>query len=360
MVAKTKAQFNPNEKAPKDAGIFGLPHTYEASQLVFVPVPWEATTSYGGGASRGPSAIFHASHQVDLFDLHVEKPYEAGLFMAPESSEIQAWSDEGKALVDRILSEDGSLTEEEITRSTARVNELSAMVNRTVEQETERVLAAGKIACVLGGDHASPLGALRALGKREKSFGILHVDAHSDTRDTYEGFTYSHASIMRNIADEVPQVTRIVQVGLRDVCEEEMSFTRSSERFRPHFDHAFQEAKMNGTPARVLLESIVRELPDRIWISFDIDGLDPRYCPDTGTPVPGGLDFAEAVMLVKLCVTQGKTILGFDLSEVSQPEGSPEELSATAAWNGNVGARLAYKLAAFTLASQGKAKLSGT
>lgn len=348
--------FNPNGKSPKDAGIFGLPHTFEEASLVFVPVPWEATTSYGGGASRGPSAIFRASHQVDLFDLHVEKPYEAGLFMAPESSEIQAWSDEGKEIVERILSEDDSMTEAEIAKATARVNELSQFVNAAVERETERVLAAGKIACLLGGDHASPLGALKALGKREKSFGILHVDAHSDTRNAYEGFTYSHASIMRNVADEVPQVSRIVQVGLRDVCEEEMAFTRS-DRFRPHFDFAFQEAKMNGTPARVLLDAIVRELPDRIWISFDIDGLDPRFCPDTGTPVPGGLDFTEAVMLIKLCVSQGKTILGFDLSEVAEPEGDEGELRASARWNGNVGARLAYKLAAFTLASQGKAQL---
>ncbi len=351
--------FDPNAKASKDSGVFGLPYSFEEASLVFLPVPWEATTSYGAGASNGPSAILRASHQVDLFDLHVEKPYEAGLFMASELEEIRAANAEGKALVTRILEEGDSLGEEELARSTARVNRLSSHVNDLVEREAESLLAKGKIIGLIGGDHACPLGALRALARREPSFGILHVDAHSDTRDAYEGFHNSHASIMNNVASEVPQVKRIVQVGIRDVCEEEVAFTTKGDRFRVHYDYAFQEAKMAGTPTRVLLDAMVRDLPDRIWVSFDIDGLDPRYCPDTGTPVPGGLDFAEAVLLLKRCVELGKTILGFDLCEVAEPTDNEDELSAAAAWNGNVGARLAYKLAAFTLASQGKAQLRG-
>src|SRR4051794_15997820 len=191
--------FNPNAPARANAGIFGLPFDENSSSLILLPVPWEATTSYGGGTSQGPAAIFKASHQVDLYDLDVRRPYEAGIMMLPESQKMKDWNLEAKKRAQSVI--EAAETGEggpSIDTDLKRVNELSSEVNQYVYTETKRILKSNKWIGIVGGDHSVPLGAFKALGEKFKSFGILHFDAHSDTRKAYEGFTYSHASIMYN------------------------------------------------------------------------------------------------------------------------------------------------------------------
>jgi len=344
--------FDPNAPASLSSGIFGLPHTEAEAKLLLLPVPWEATTSYGGGTSEGPEAIFEASKQVDLFDLDVERPYEPGIFFLDAPAGIQEWNVEGKALAQKIIEKGGEIGgDPELVRALARVNELSGLVNGAVYESSLRVLEEGKLLGLVGGDHAIPLGALKAVATREKAFGVLHFDAHSDTRDAYEGFQYSHASIMRNVLSEVPEVTSLVQVGIRDVCEEEVAFCeRQGDRVATFFDRDLARRKMRGESFASITDGIVAKLPGRVWISFDIDGLDPRFCPSTGTPVPGGLDLSEAVYILSEVVRSGRHILGFDLNEVA-PSGNGDE------WDANVGARLLYKMAGFLFASRGLAKL---
>lgn len=159
-----KLDFNPNAAATLDSGVFGLPFSEEEASLVFVPVPWEATTSYGGGTSQGPAAIFEASKQVDLFDLDVLKPYSAGLFYAPESAEIQAWNVRARLHAKKIIEAAGVIDgNEELQAALDSVNELSEKVNEVVRRETNRLLAHGKIVGVIGGDHSVPFGALQAI-----------------------------------------------------------------------------------------------------------------------------------------------------------------------------------------------------
>lgn len=345
--------FDPNAPAQPGSGIYGLPHSEAESLVVLVPVPWEATTSYGEGAAEGPRAILSASMQVDLYDLDVERPYQHGIHMLPIPESVAAWNDEAKALAAGIIERGGAGDDPALTAALERVNALSDEVNAHVEREVSRLIEADKIVGVVGGDHSVPYGALRAMAAhRRRPFGVLHFDAHSDTRDAYEGFTHSHASIMRNVLDDLPEVDKLVQVGIRDVCEEEVAYTASQgSRVSVFYDRDVTMRKMAGEPFLAVARDVAGALPDEVWVSFDVDGLDPRYCPGTGTPVPGGLDLAEAVAILREIVRSGRQLLGFDLNEVAPRRRDGDE------WDGNVGARLLYKLIAFTLASRGKAKL---
>lgn len=348
--------FDPNSAAMDDSGIFGLPHTQKESALVLLPVPWEATTSYGGGTSKGPAAIFEASKQVDLFDSDVLRPYEAGIFMKEASPKIKKMNQDAKRLAQRIIRAGGVHEKSPVTLKTAlrHVNKMSERLNQWVYQETRDLLMEGKLVGLVGGDHSIPLGALKAISERYEAFGVLHFDAHSDTRDAFEGFPYSHASIMRNVLNEVSAVIQLTQVGIRDFCEEEFDFIQSNrERIHSFFDADLAKRKFEGESWHEIVMDILSTLPNHVWISFDIDGLDPRFCPHTGTPVPGGLCFNEAVYLISSLVHSGKKIIGFDLNEVapSLRAGDADE------WDANVGARLLFKLCAFTFASHKIASL---
>lgn len=340
--------FDPNAAASADSGIFGLPNTLEDAALVYLPVPWEATTSYGGGTSTAPKAIFEASHQVDLYDLDVLRPYEPGLFFLEESAEIRSWNEEAKTLAAKIIDVGGDISDKpELKKVLAQVNDLSVRVNEAVYTKTSELLTRGKIVGVVGGDHSVPYGAIRAISEKFPGVGILHFDAHSDTREAYEGFAHSHASIMNNVLTNLPHVKKIVQVGIRDFCEQEIDFCRAQkDRVAIHFDAHLARRKFAGESWQRIATDIVKALPGEVWISFDIDGLDPRFCPHTGTPVPGGLDFHDANFLIGEVARSGRKIVGFDLNEVAPgPDGDE--------WDANVGARLLYKLTAWTLASQG-------
>ena len=138
---------------------------------------------------------------------------------------------------------------------------------------------------LLGGDHSTPLGYIEALAERHDSFSILHIDAHADLRDCYEGFEYSHASIMYNVLRDVPQAERIVEVGVRDYCDAEAELARSSERIRMFDDTQLSAAAFEGETWGATCRRIVAELPERVYVSFDIDGLTFENCPHTGTPL---------------------------------------------------------------------------
>jgi agmatinase len=329
--------FDPNSAAAEDSGIFGLPCTAEQSKLVIIPVPWEATTSYGAGTSLGPELVLQASRQVDLFDLETKKAYECGYYMEAIPSEILDLNREAKRAVDTV--------------NPRLVNEYSLQLNKWVHAKADLWLKKGKVVAVLGGDHSSPFGLIECLGERlNGKFGVLHIDAHADLRKRYQGHEHSHASIMNNVMNSQNKPQKLIQVGIRDFCEEEFEVIQSRSDIETHFDINLQKAMMEGRTWKTLCEEIVEELPKNVYISFDIDGLDPALCPDTGTPVPGGLSFSQATMLIRTVVDQGKTIVGFDLNEVSGGASSNE-------WNGNIGARILYKLCGWTMVSNGLYKV---
>ncbi|MHB8874302.1 MAG: agmatinase family protein [Myxococcaceae bacterium] len=334
--------FDPNAAAPADSGLFGLPQRQGEAEVVIVPVPFEATTSYGAGASKGPAAVLEASRQVDLFDLDTGRPYEAGIAMLPLPEEVRLLDEKARFLAAPII-EAGGVGED---AALAEVNALCGQMNEWVYQQTKTLLAAGKRVGVLGGDHSVPFGAIRALSEAFPGLGVLHLDAHADLRDAYEGFTWSHASIMHNVAHRLPAVKKLVQVGIRDLCEAEaQEIDGSGGRIVTFYDAKLAQGRFDGATWTHQVDEIVSHLPEKVYLSFDIDGLDPTLCPNTGTPVPGGLSFHQAGALLAGVVRSGRAIVGFDLCEVAPDPAGGE-------WDGNVGARLLYKMIGWMLRSR--------
>lgn len=339
--------FDPNAAAAPGSGVFGLPHSPDEARVVLIPVPFEATTSYGGGAADGPAAILSASRQVDLFDIETGRPYEQGIAMLEEAPELRAWSDEAKALAKPIIEAGGGDPSDPATRRALEsVDALCGRMNRWVRDTARSWLQRGKLVGVVGGDHSTPFGSIEAHAEAHPGLGVLHLDAHADLREAYEGFTWSHASIMHNVLQRIPGVAKLVQVGIRDLGEAEHALIeRSRGRVATFFDADLARGRFEGEPWARQVERIVAQLPERVYLSFDIDGLDPVLCPHTGTPVPGGLSFHQATALVAGVVRSGRRIVGLDLNEVAPgPDGGE--------WDGNVGARLLYKMIGWMLKSQ--------
>jgi agmatinase len=311
----------------------------EAAQVVLLPVPFDATTSYRPGTALGPQAILRASHQVDLHDREVGAPWLAGIAMLADDDVIVAASNRARVRVNsfREGDSDPSCLEE--------INTLCGEVNRRVQAIATHWLQAAKILGTVGGDHATAFGAIAAHAAHHGDIGILHIDAHADLRHAYEGFDWSHASVMDAVLRELPTVTRLVQVGVRDYCEEEAErIAACGGRVVTFFDADLQARMLEGSTWAELVREILVPLPDKVYVSFDIDGLDPTLCPHTGTPVPGGLSFAQACYLLRALAESGRRLVGFDLVEVAPGPGGNE-------WDGNVGARLLYKLIGHALST---------
>lgn len=338
------ADHDPDAAPPADAGLFGLPTTPDEARLVIVPVPWDATTSYRAGTSGGPAAIRTASHQLDLYDADLGEPWRAGISMLDIPDDIAELNCNTRVDAEKIIEVGGRIGDDKALQAALdRVNEAGAQLNRHVYEQVDKQLRAGKIVGVLGGDHSVPYGAIARMAETYEEFAVLHVDAHSDLRPAYEGFEWSHASIMYNVIRKIPQVKKLVQVGIRDFAKVEVDVVNQARgRVIVHHDATLAERQFAGETWKNICDAIVMELPKRVYVSFDIDGLDPKLCPSTGTPVPGGLSFQQASYLLKRVVQLGKTIIGFDLNEVVP---NADE------WDANVGARMLYKLCGWTLAS---------
>lgn len=327
--------FDPN--APGSANnLFGLPFPVENSEVVIVPVPWEVTVSYNTGTAKGPEAVLEASAQVDLYVRDIHDAWKLGIALQPIPQNIADESNQLRELSSQYIA---SLEEGADVNPAdpvlLKINQASENLNIYVKSTTQRFLKEGKLVGLLGGDHSTPLGFIRALSERYDRFGILQIDAHADLRKAYEGFTYSHASIMYN-ALKIPAVNRLVQVGIRDFCEEEMNvIQRSMGRVVTFFDEDIKAGQYSGKTWDSICDQIIQQLPDLVYISFDIDGLDPKLCPNTGTPVAGGFEFHQIAYLIKKVVKANKKIIGFDLNEVAPGETD---------WDANVGARMLYHL----------------
>jgi agmatinase len=322
-----------------------------------IPVPFDATTSYRKGTAHGPAAVLAASRQVDLFDLDFGRPYETGIAMLEPDSRIAELQEEASELAGPILELGGAIAgERSLARSLARVNAIGAQVNEIVRAAAEHCLEMRKLPVVLGGDHAAPFGAIEAAAARHPGLGILHFDAHADLREAYEGFTWSHASILFNVMQRLGSVAKLVQVGIRDLSgDEHARITTSSGRIRTLYDRDWARARMAGADLRTLVREHLALLPREIWVSFDVDGLDPTLCPSTGTPVPGGLSWHEVMLWLEELARSEHLVVGLDLNEVSPGEkGDPDGSS----WDAIVGARLLYKLIGAALA--GRARLGSS
>ncbi|MBC7534979.1 MAG: agmatinase family protein [Ferruginibacter sp.] len=343
------SNFDANSVGNPNFNIFGLPSTEEESRLVILPIPWEVTVSYNAGTARAPDHICKASLQVDLFDPEIKDAWRKGYFMRTPDKKILMKSDylrkEAELYINYISQ--GEILEENkfMCKSLREINQGSLFLNDWVYEQTKELLAQGKLVGLLGGDHSTPLGYFKAIADTYGDFGILQIDAHCDLRKAYEGFNYSHASIMYNAIEQIPQLKKLVQVGVRDYCEEELEYKENAgDRIEIYFDKDIKERQYEGDTWKQIVDEIVAKLPQNVFISFDIDGLDPKLCPHTGTPVQGGFQTDQVFYLFKKLLQSGRKVLGFDLNEVGV---SNDE------WDENVGARVLYKLCNLLIASNG-------
>jgi agmatinase len=341
--------FDPNSVGLKSNNIFGLPFKESDAEVILLPVPWEVTISYRDGTSRGPENIFEASMQVDLYDPDTPNAWKKGFYMLPVDKNIKKKSDYLRQCAELIISHliEGGLVDdnEQLAEKLEEVNEGGILLYNWVHEMTSTFLKTGKKVGLIGGDHSTPLGFIKALSEIHPEFGVLQIDAHADLRKAYEGFTYSHASIMYNILNEIPEVKKLVQVGIRDYCDEEMEMIEGNPgRISTWFDKDIKEKVFEGETWKQVCEQIVAQLPQKVYVSFDIDGLDPKLCPNTGTPVPGGFELEEIFYLFKTLKKSGREVIGFDLNEVSTGQYGVDGIDSI------VGARALYKLCNYLVA----------
>jgi agmatinase len=341
--------FDPNGTSEYDT-LFGLPFDKETAELVIIPVPWDVTVSYGSGAALGPQAILEASGQVDLFQSDIKDAWKMGISMLPIPKDIHeksilyrtkvqgylAWLEEGSP--EEGLAENAGVPEE--------INIYSKELNEWVYQQAKALKSQGKMVALLGGDHSTPLGLVKAVADEYDNFGVLQIDAHADLRESYQKFEYSHASICYNLL-KFPQISKMVQVGIRDYCEDEAILAKENNRVVTFYDSDIKEEHYEGKAWKIVCDDIIEQLPELVYVTIDIDGFDPKLCPNTGTPVPGGFEVEQIMYLVKQIVKTGRKIIGFDLVELAPGEDGSE-------WDGNVGARVLYRMSNLYGVAQGK------
>jgi agmatinase len=332
--------FDPNGVGIANGNLFGFPVAENDATIVVIPVPWDATASYGKGTSDGPKAILEASTQLDFYHPQLPNAWNTKVFMTPISDEIKQINDllciEAVQYID-FLENGGVLTNESpFYESVSKINETSEQLKINLKERSTKLLNEGKIVAVLGGEHSTPLGLIQAIDEQGKEFGILQIDAHADLRDAYEGFQQSHASIMHNVLSSCNNLQKLVQVGIRDVAHSEVELISNEARVTTFFDWSLKERLFNGESWQSIVATIINELPQNVYISFDIDGLHPSLCPHTGTPVVGGFELEQINYLFFQLVESGRKIVGFDLNEVAPGE--------TGDWDANVGARALWNL----------------
>ena len=315
------SKFDINAVCNRNNNIFGLPFSEEDAQVILLPVPWEVTVSCSDGTARSAEHIFKASMHIDLFDMNAPDGWKNGFYMRDPDKKVLMKSDylrkEAELYIDFIAHDHEINNNKFMLKSLKEINEGSVVLNKWVYEQTKDLLIRNKLVGLVGGDHSVSLGYLKALAEKYNSYGILQIDAHCDLRKAYEDLDYSHASIMYNALNEISAIEKLIQVGIRDYCEEEWKYIcNSNYKVIAYFDEKIKEREYNGESWKHITDEIVNHLPENVYISFDIDGLDPKLCPHTGTPVPGGFNIEQMIYLFKRLVESGRKIIGFDLVEV--------------------------------------------
>ena len=328
----------------KKTRAFEIETSFESADLILIPVPWSATTSYGGGTEKGPELIRTASYYLDFFNPLFQRSYNDKIHFEESDPIIES-------LNSQTLNWVKKLEEKKSPGFYDNINQASQSVSDWVYEKSLQVFNQGKIPALIGGEHSVSEGILSFIGDKYKGdYGILHLDAHADLRTAYQGFKHSHASVMYNVLNLKQAPKKLVQVAVRDFCESEYKQIETDQRIHCYFDEKISARIFEGEKWAIICKEIVSQLPDKIYVSLDVDGLSWNYAPGTGTPVPGGLSFNQVLYLLAEIKRQKKKLISFDVVETSAGEGR----QSFSEWNGNVSARLIYYLAGLTLHSHGK------
>lgn len=290
----------------------GLPDTsaaFDDAHVLLLPIPFEATVSYGHGTAEGPAAIIAASQQVELYDREFDS--EPGVDFGVHTLPALSLPADPAAAV-------------------------AAIADAVADAATS-----GKVVVGLGGEHTVSVGFGRGLLRAlDGPLTVLQLDAHSDLRDEYEESAYSHACIARRLLDD-PAIEQVLQLGIRSVCTEEVEFARANpERVRVWYSEAVHHGAWQ--------EELRTRLRGRnVFLTIDVDGLDPSIVPATGTPEPDGLTWRETLDILRIAA-QESTIVGLDCVELAPIAGHHASDFAVA--------KLVYKAITYAVASHSPAE----
>lgn len=296
-----------NDSSDVTTGIFGLPFSLEDSAVALIPVPWEAACSQGVGTAKAPAMILEASRYVELHDLDLGNIYEQGIAMAQLNPVISQLINQADAM------------QPEGADQIKKLDALSDQLFDEIAGEVATHLAAGRSVGLIGGDHSVSAGAIAAHHEVFPQMGVLQIDAHADLRPSLDGLSRSHASVMYHVMEQINPVS-LTQVGIRAICGLEVNYLNRRRDIHLFSDSLMQRQIASGQSWMAVCDQIVDTLPEVVYLSLDIDGLDPAFCPHTGTPVPGGLTFNQLTLLLHRVIESGRTFCGFDLVEVGASE----------------------------------------
>ncbi len=338
--------FDPNTIVPDNGNYFGIPLEPEDAALVLISAPWDTTVSTRAGSSYAPDAIIEASRFIDFYEPSAPDSWRKGIATVPIDYSIQDLSHRLRSDADKVISLSNTDVEyvfENIMheRRLRRINEASMLVNDKIYAQSKTWLERGKIVGLVGGDQSTAYGNIRAVAEHHKDIGILHIDARCNLKEYHYGFTHSHASIMHNVLRDVEGVSRLVAVGVREFSPKEWERAEEDERIRLFTGQYIWSSHFEGVNWSTIADEIVEALPEKVYISLDIDGLTIECSPHTGTTISGGLRFPEVVYLFGKIVASGRQIVGFDLTEVV-----PDVEDKTDAM---IAARLLFKMCSLAL-----------
>ncbi|MBR4951672.1 MAG: arginase family protein [Alistipes sp.] len=321
MTTKSKTKFDPNGIVPDNGNYFGFPIDAEDAALVLISAPWDTTVATRAGSSYAPDAIIEASRFVDFHEPMAPNSWRKGIATLPIDYSIQDMSHRLRSDADKIINMSHSDADYIINnlmhdRRLRRINEASGQVNEKIYEQSKMWLKRGKIVGLVGGDHSTSYGNIRAVSECYDDFGVLQIDAQCNLKEECYGFSHSHLSVMHNVLSDVKNLKRLVAVGVREFSPREWQRSEDDERIRLFTGQYIWSSHFEGVNWATLCDQIIAELPENVYISLDIDGLTVECSPHTGTTISGGLRFPEVVYLMSKIVGSGRKIVGFDLTEV--------------------------------------------
>jgi len=325
--------FDPDAAASDSDTLFGLPE-HSDPLIEVLPVPFEATTSYRQGTAAGPAAIAEASLQVDLHDARFGDVWQAGICSLDPLKDIPALAVRASALAQPII-QAGGATPDDHAR-VQQLDEIGEQLTTQVRDAITQIFARDRIPAMLGGEHSISLGAIQAATQAHPGTGVFQIDAHLDLRERFEGLTHSHASVMFNALERAHDLSKIVVVGVRDHGRTERKLAESDPRITMFTDDDLADDLAAGRTFRNWCDEVIAALPQSVYLSFDIDALEPSLCPSTGTPVPGGFTWHQISVLLGALAQSNRRIVGFDLVETGASPDQPIDAI--------VAARLLYRL----------------
>ena len=321
-------------------GLFGRFTSYEDSKMIVLAVPWDATVSFKGGARHGPYITAKASSNMDFFSLDAPDVRDQGIHLKPPPPFLKQLNQQTREKALPILALEEQAPGPCPPALIQNINTACEKMIAYVYEEAQKAHKKNKLFCLLGGDHSVSEGALKWVGETLKGdFGLLHIDAHADLRASYQGLKYSHASVMHNVMHSRFPPKKLVQAGVRDYCKPEFELINSHPSIHTFFDSQIKTSLFEGGCFKDIADSIIKPLPQKVYISVDVDGLTPSLFAHTGAPVPGGFSFEEFCYLISRLSAAKRTIIGFDIVETADPFDGQRYLP-----DGSYAARLLYFL----------------